>query len=179
MGQVKDPTEKNSQLYFSCIFIQSRIFLVNYSCWLPGMTVETRQIQLANRIKFFHWNEVHIDKLCNMCIWMQSGRDCKDLKYKDLKLKWCRQRIWLWGKAGRQNLTSMLNLIGCYFVFIFVTESPKNVCISASVCRTVVAHDEKSMSLDKNVDWPDVLTCPVTIFDFLRHTHLSLQQATT
>ena len=31
------------------------------------MTEETCQIQLVNQIKFVHWNEVHIDKLSNMC----------------------------------------------------------------------------------------------------------------
>ena len=41
------------------------------------------------------------------------GRYCKDWKYKNLKLKRCRQRIWLWGKTGRQNSPSKLNLIGC------------------------------------------------------------------
>ena len=45
-------------------------------------------------------------------------RDCKDKKYMDLKLKLGRQRIWLWGKKGRQNLTSRLNLIGCWFVWL-------------------------------------------------------------
>ena len=36
----------------------------------------------------------------------------------DLRLNWCRQRIWLWGnyKKGQQNSTSILNLSCCEFV---------------------------------------------------------------
>ena len=52
----------------------------------------------------------------DVCNWSQFSRDCKNWTYKDLKLKWCRQRIWLRGKTGRQNSTLKLNLIGCLFV---------------------------------------------------------------
>ena len=44
---------------------------------------------------------------------------CKD-KYP--KLKWWRQRIWLWGKKGRQNLTHRLNPDWQLICFTFVVK---------------------------------------------------------
>ena len=35
----------------------------------------------------------HIGEVSEVCNWIQIGRDCKDCKCKDLKLKWRRQRI--------------------------------------------------------------------------------------
>ena len=34
-----------------------------------------------------YWNEVHIAEVPDVCNWIQFGIDCKDWKYKDLKLK--------------------------------------------------------------------------------------------
>ena len=73
---------------------------------------------------FNRWNEVHIVEVYDVSNWIQFGRGCNDWKYKDLKLKWCRQRIWLWGKMGLQNFTSKLDLI-VVICFIFVT-SPES-----------------------------------------------------
>ena len=73
----------------------------------------------CNRRKCFYC--LFIEMECILLVfptynWIQFGRDCKDWKYKDLKLKWCGQRIWSWGKTGRQNSSSRLNLIDCSFV---------------------------------------------------------------
>ena len=36
---------------------------------------------------FVHWNELHICEVSDVCNWIQFGKDCKDWKYKDVKLK--------------------------------------------------------------------------------------------
>ena len=66
-----------------------------------------------NFLLFIHSNKVHIGEVSQACNRIKFCRDCKDWKYKDLNLKWCRRRIWLWDKMGRQNWTSKLNLIAC------------------------------------------------------------------
>ena len=71
----------------------------------------------CNRREFFllfiDWNGVHIAEVLDVRNWIPFGRDYKNWKYKDLKLKWCRQWIWLWGKTSQQNSSSRINLIGC------------------------------------------------------------------
>ena len=74
---------------------------------------------------FVQWNGVHIAEVSGVCNLIQFRRDCKDWKYNDLKLKWCRQTIWLWVKTGQQNSTSRLIKSGCLLIcFTFVTKSP-------------------------------------------------------
>ena len=76
--------------------------------WFNLIGCNTRSVLLL----FNCWNEVHTGgEVYGVSNWIKFGRDCKDWKYKDLKLKRCRQRIWLWGKTGRENLTSELNLL--------------------------------------------------------------------
>ena len=57
----------------------------------------TGLVEGCNRRKcvlwFVHWNWVHIDEVPDVCNWIWFCRYFKDWKYKDLKLKWCRQRI--------------------------------------------------------------------------------------
>ena len=40
----------------------------------------------------------------------------------------------------------------------------------------LVLHDRISLSRDKSVDLTGVLSCRVTLFECLRHNHLSLRQ---
>ena len=68
-------------------------------------------------VLFVLWNEVHTGEVSNIGKWIQFGRDCKDWKCKNLKLKWCDKRIWLWDKTGQQNSTLKLNLIDGWFVW--------------------------------------------------------------
>ena len=88
----------------------------------------TGLIEGCNRRKclliFVRWNEVHTGKVSDVCNWIQFGRDWDTWIFNLYKLKWCKERIWLWGKMGRQNSTSKLNLIGCWFFFTFVKKSP-------------------------------------------------------
>ena len=66
---------------------------------------ETGLIEGCNRRKcvflFVHWNEVSTGEVYDVGNWIQFGRNCKDWKYKDLKLKGCKERIWLRGETGR------------------------------------------------------------------------------
>ena len=50
---------------------------------------------------FVHWNEVRTGEVSDVANWIQFETDCKDWKSKDLKLKWCKERIWLWGKMSQ------------------------------------------------------------------------------
>ena len=42
---------------------------------------------------FIHCKELHTGEVSDVCCWILFGRDCKDGKYKDLKLKSCGQRV--------------------------------------------------------------------------------------
>ena len=72
---------------------------------------------------FVHWNEVHTGEFSDVGNWIQFGTDCKDCKCKDLKLKWCKERIWLWGKMSQLDMTVKSDWM--LIRFAFVTKSPQ------------------------------------------------------
>ena len=72
---------------------------------------------------FVHWNEVHTDEVSDVGNCIQFGTDCKDRKCKDLKLKWCKERIWLWGKMSQLDMTVKSDWM--LIRFTFVTKSPQ------------------------------------------------------
>ena len=71
---------------------------------------------------FVHWNEVHTGEVSDVGNWIQFGTDCKDWKCKNLKLKWCKERIWLWGKMSQLDMTVKSDWM--LIRFTFVTKSP-------------------------------------------------------
>ena len=79
---------------------------------------------IANNISFLlvHWNEVHNGEVSDVGNWIQFGTDCKDWKCKDLKWKWCKERIWLWGNMSQLDMKVKSDWM--LICFTFVTKSP-------------------------------------------------------
>ena len=75
---------------------------------------------------FVHWNEVRTGEVSDVANWIQFETDCKDWKWKDLKLKWCKERIWLWGKMSQldKEVKSDWMLI-CFTFVVHVLQSLK------------------------------------------------------
>ena len=72
---------------------------------------------------FVHWNEVHTGEVSDVGNWIQFETDCKDWKCKDLKLKWRKERIWLWGKISQLDIEVKSDWM--FICFTFITKSPR------------------------------------------------------
>ena len=72
---------------------------------------------------FVHWNKVHTGEVSDVGNWIQFGTDFKDWKCKDLKLKWCKERIWLWGKMSQLDMEVKSDWM--LICLTFVTKSPR------------------------------------------------------
>ena len=66
---------------------------------------------------------MHTGEVSDIGNWIQFGTDWKDWKCKDLKLKWRRERIWLWGKISQLDMEVKSDWM--FICFTFFTKSPR------------------------------------------------------